>query len=150
MRKHTKNTIKLVDLTYIADDAFRTFFKKGVGSTLHKYAWNAVKEMEKLSITFGICAIYWQIYMECFESQSENTKRWSKEAIKPAGHCGNASCIKTHLENNTKEHFLYCFHNRTTSAFTFWLFKSQHCSNNTALLPFGNNAPKLAKAVLNL
>lgn len=33
MRKHTKNTIKLVDLTYIADDAYRTFFlKKGLGA----------------------------------------------------------------------------------------------------------------------
>lgn len=56
MSKHTKNTIKLVDLTYIADDAYRTLKKKRVGSTLHKYACNSVKEMKKLSITFSLCA----------------------------------------------------------------------------------------------
>lgn len=48
MSKHTKNTIKLVDLTYIADDAYRTLKKKLVGSTLHKYACNAVKGNEEL------------------------------------------------------------------------------------------------------
>lgn len=32
MSKHTKNTIKLVDLTYIADDAYRTLKKNWLGA----------------------------------------------------------------------------------------------------------------------